>query len=302
MNKVFVLPPNEDWIVDRLVREWNEDNADICVTNPELADVIWLMSDWCWKKIPDVLLKSKKVLTTVHHIVPEKFGEQEKIDFMMRDEITSVYHVPNQYTHNFIRNLTEKTIHIIPYWANQNIWKNSLLESKASLRKKYNIPEDSYVIGSFQRDTESHDLKSPKLEKGPDLLTDFLESLHKKSKRPIHVVLSGWRRQYVINRLKKSNIDYSYFERPSQKIVNDLYQTLDLYPVTARHEGGPQSLIECGLLNIPVVSRPVGIADSVLSSSTINDNVELCIPEVPNVDFLKLPYGYKIYRNLIESM
>jgi hypothetical protein len=27
--KVFVLAPKEDWIVDRFVKEWSEDNPDI---------------------------------------------------------------------------------------------------------------------------------------------------------------------------------------------------------------------------------------------------------------------------------
>ena len=44
MNKVFVLPPSEDWIVDRFVKEWNEDNSDISVSHPKNADVMWLLS------------------------------------------------------------------------------------------------------------------------------------------------------------------------------------------------------------------------------------------------------------------
>ena len=69
--KVFVLAPNEDWIVDRQVKEWNEHNADISVSDPKQADVIWLLADWCFSRLPIELLKSKKVLCTVHHIVPE---------------------------------------------------------------------------------------------------------------------------------------------------------------------------------------------------------------------------------------
>lgn len=46
MNKVYVLPPSEDWIVDRFVKEWNEDNFDISVMHPKDADVIWLLADW----------------------------------------------------------------------------------------------------------------------------------------------------------------------------------------------------------------------------------------------------------------
>ena len=163
------------------------------------------------------------------------------------------------------------------------------------------MPQDSFLVGSFQRDTEGHDLISPKLEKGPDLLADYLEDL--KSKRQnLHVVLAGWRRQYIIERLKQAQISFTYFERPSQETINDLYQTLDLYPVTARCEGGPQSLIECGLLDVPVISRDVGIAKQVLLNHSINDDVSLATPSIPNVEDWKLPKGYYQYRKLIETL
>ncbi len=300
-NKVFVLPPGEGWIVDRFVREWNEDNSDISVNSPYKSDVIWLLSDWCWKKIPLDLLKTKKVLTTVHHIVPEKFGQNEIIDFTQRDAITDAYHVYNESTYDFIRPLTEKPIHMIQYWANQNIWKKT--SEKEELKKKYGLPSDAFLVGSFQRDTEGHDLASPKLEKGPDLLADFI-SLKKISIFPkdLHVVLAGWRRQYIIDRLEKLEIKYTYFERPDHDKVNDLYQCLDLYPVTARTEGGPQSLIECGLLSVPVVSRNVGIARQVLPSYAINDDVSLAIPAIPDVSGWKVPQGYADYRKLICSL
>jgi hypothetical protein len=311
VNRVFVLAPGEDWIVDRFVKEWNEDNADISVTNPQDAEVIWLLADWCaGGMIMGGYCKGKKVITTVHHIVPEKFNTLERYEFAVRDAATTVYHVYNQHTYDFIRPLTKKPIHLIQYWANQRIWRQT--GAQAELRKKHGLPVHGYLIGSFQRDTEGHDLKSPKLEKGPDLFCDFVESVWNmwdqtnernapQPKTP-HVVLAGWRRQYVISRLEKHGVPYTYFERPPQETINELYQTLSVYPVTARQEGGPQSLIECGLLGVPVVSRPVGIAEQVLPPEAINDKVIFAGAAVPNVDSMKLPDGYKAYRDLIQSL
>jgi len=296
---VYVLAPNEDWIVDRFVSEWNQDNADIVVKLPEMADVIWLFADWCYDRLPFTLLQNKKVITTIHHIVPEKFNLSE---FMKRDSITDVYHVPNIHTYNFIKNLTFKRCVLIPYWANQNIWKQT--DTKTALRQKYSIPQDSFVIGSFQRDSEGHNTSLPKLEKGPDLLADAIIKYANTNhfQKPIEVVLGGWRRQYIMSRLKKENVSYRYFEKPDQQTINELYQTLDLYPVTARYEGGPQSLIECGLLNVPVVSRDMGMATQLLPKTSINDDVTLAVPEVPNVHKLILPSGYQDYRNLIQTI
>lgn len=188
-------------------------------------------------------------------------------------------------------------------------------EIKHLLRAKYGLPTDAYLIGSFQRDTEGCDLISPKLEKGPDLFADYAEALKREhdlmSKRcgysalrfP-HVVLAGWRRQYLINRLKTSQVSFSYYELPSQDVLNELYQTLDLYVVTARHEGGPQALIECGLLGVPVISTPVGIAEQVLPPTAIAEahNLMTATPAVPDVENWKLPNGYEPYRRLIKDI
>ena len=53
------------------------------------------------------------------------------------------------------------------FWINQKNWFN--IEDKEFLRDKYQISINDYIVGSFQRDTEGFDLKSPKLIKGPDI-------------------------------------------------------------------------------------------------------------------------------------
>ena len=307
MRKVFVLAPGEDWIVDRFVSEWNIDNSDISVRDPADADVIWLLADWAWTQIPRSVLYGKKVLCTVHHVVPQKFGMRERMDFEFRDRYITAYQVPNKHTEAFIRPLTERPIHVIPYWANQKIWHAT--GTQAELRMKHGLPPaPTYLIGSFQRDTEGAGIYKgvylPKSEKGPDLLADAIITYRDRCAHlfPLKVVLAGWRRQYVMSRLTNAGISCFYFEKPAQETINELYQALNLYPVTARQEGGPQSLVECGLLGVPCVSRDIGIASEVLSPSAINDDVTKAAPEVPNVERLRLPAGYAPFRRLIEAL
>jgi glycosyltransferase involved in cell wall biosynthesis len=304
MRKIYILAPNERWICDRLADEFAQSNKDICVSNPNDADVIWIYADWCFDKLPHYILHSKKVITTIHHIVPEKFTEMDMFKFRVRDSFTKVYHVPNIHTKRIVEQYTKKKVHVIPYWANQNIWRPTA--SKESLRQKYNIKNDSYVIGSFQRDTEGAGITEgkflPKLEKGPDLFCDYVERVFQNTPN-LHVVLAGWRRQYVIERLKKASIPYSYYELPNQACVNELYQILDLYPVLSRVEGGPQSLIECGLTNTPVISRDVGMSSAILPKTAFGgyDKVFSLIPSVPDVSNLILPLGFKPYLELLEN-
>lgn len=301
--KIFIMQPNEGWIVDRFVDEWRQYSGLHTVWNPYDADVIWLLADWCFDQLPISLLRDKIVVTTIHHIVPEKFDDAARSQFALRDSVTDLYHVYNERTLKFISDLTTKPIKLVKYWANQRIWRRTM--STEDAKRSLNIADDLYVIGSFQRDTEGNDLISPKLEKGPDLFVDAVLKI--KQRQPnVFVLLGGWRRQYVISHLKENKVPYMYKEDNdprNQPHVNRMYEALDLYAVTARYEGGPQALLECGLVGVPTVSRPVGIAEQVLSTESINDDVSLAIPHIPIIDkHTFLPHGMTPYIEMFQDV
>ena len=300
--KVFTLAPREDWICDRFSNEWNTNNSDISTENIFEADIVWLIAGWCWNQIPPNLLQEKKVVLTIHHIVSEKFTPDKIAEFIFRDQFIDIYHVPCESAASQIRKLTQKPIFKNPFWANQDIWFE--ISDKAKLREKYNL-SGKYVIGSFQRDTEGSDLVSPKLEKGPDIFCDLVEDMFKE-KPNLHVLLAGWRRQYVINRLISSNIPYSYIELPDLKVVNELYNCLDLYIVAARCEGGPQSIIECALTKTPLISTRVGLATRILSEESIFDKNWNATPNVSHannrIQGLLMPDGFEPFRKMLSEI
>jgi len=302
--KVWALPAEEDWICDRLVSEFVTGNPDIAVGRLEDANIIWLLSDWRWRHVPWDQLSGKTVVTTVHHIVPEKFGPADRRDFEFRDKVTDAYHVYNQRTYDTVRGLTMKPVRLIPYWANGDLFHPSQ-RSKSDVRSELGLPADDFIIGSFQRDTEGRDLRSPKLEKGPDLFCDAVEAWVAQGRsdgRRISVALGGWRRQYVIGRLQAAGIPFCYLERPPIPTLIKMYEAIDLYPVTARHEGGPQALLECGMMGVPVVSRPVGIAEQVLPTCAIHEDVTQAYPMVPRVDRFLIPSGFEAYRSFFQEL
>ena len=272
--KIFLNKANENWVLDRITEEWYSGNGDISTHNINEADIIWIISAWLWKDIPLHLLESKKVVTTIHHVVPNKFDEN---GFKERDVYVDCYHVPNNYTKDFIKNYTNKKIKVISYWANPKLWFNL---NKINCRNEMKLPLDKYLIGSFQRDTEGYDLATPKLEKGPDIFCDMVEKINESN--DIEVVLGGWRRQYIMNRLDNVGIKYHYFELPPFDTINKLYNCLDLYIVGSRYEGGPQSILECALTKTPIISTDVGIANLVLSKNSIYGNEQSEV--TPNVD------------------
>ena len=263
--------------------------------DPSEASVIWLFANWIWRQMSTEILSTKKTAATIHHIDPDKLNTE---DFILRDKFIDAYHVFSEKTiKNFPSDIDKRKIHVVPYWYNENLWVN--IPEKQTLRQKHSIPEDKFVIGSFQRDTEGFDLKTPKLSKGPDTFCDIVEQLNPKP----HIILAGWRRQYIINRLNKANINYSYFEMADFNTLNELYNCLDLYLVTSRQEGGPQAVLECASNKTPILSTDVGFANKTLTESSIlNDSADF-IKKIKSNNFDHTTENYqKIQKFRMENI
>lgn len=264
--KIFLSNLNENWIVDRLKSEWEQYNSEITTNKIRSADIVWIISPWTWKKIPLKHLKNKIVVCTIHHLEDSDFSEKGLKEFYERDKYVDLYHVISENTKIQLQKISRKETVSIPFWLNQKIFFN--MKNKEALRKKYNIPINKFVIGSFQRDTEGNDLKSPKLIKGPDRLIKIYEYFYEKNK-DILILLSGTRRNYIIDQLNKRKINFQYFEMVDFKTLNELYNILDLYIVASRVEGGPQAILECAATKTPIISTDVGLARAILPTESI---------------------------------
>ena len=303
--KIFISNLNESWIIDRMKEEFSNFNPKIVTDNIKNSDIIWIIAPWMWKKIPKKYLKAKTVVCSIHHLEEKDFKGSALKDFYSRDKYVNYYHTISNKSKEEIRKLTPKKIVSIPFWINENIFFS--LEDKSNLRSKYNLPKESLIIGSFQRDTEGKDLKSPKLIKGPDQFVEIVKSFSKKNKNLL-VLLAGYRRQYLIKKLEEENIDYKYIELVDFEILNELYNCLDLYIVSSRIEGGPQAILECGITKTPLISTDVGIATEILSSESIfnMDNFEQAKPNIQvaydNSIKYSLEDGMKKYQNMFEDI
>ena len=275
MKKIFVLKPNENWIVDRIADEFCEYSSHVARTTPFDCDVIWLAAPWCWNQIHPDVLRERRVVCSIHHEVPDKFIGNRAHEFAMRDKIVDHYIVPCDATYDFVSKYTSKPITKIGYWWNKNLWYPPTDVERTEYRRNLGIEEDEYVIGSFQRDTEGGDLATPKLEKGPDVFCDYVKMLSALSEKKIHVLLGGWRRQYVMNRLSVDGIKFTYKELPSTEEIRMMYAVCDVYVSASRFEGGPQCLFEAPAVGTNIISSNVGMAsDCLISKSIINDFYE----------------------------
>jgi hypothetical protein len=301
---VYLNKIKENWIVDRLRKEWYENNQDISTEKIKSTDVIWIIAPWQWKNIRKKYLLNKKVICSIYHIDFTKFSKDEEKDFYLRDKFVSEYHVISQKTKEQVRQMTDKKITSIPFWVNQNIFFE--IKDKNRIKEKYGLDKDKYYIGSFQRDTEGNDLKSPKLIKGPDRFVEIVKSKFLENKK-IEVILTGKRRQYVINELKKLEIPYKYLEMVNFQSLNELYNILDLYIVSSRLEGGPQAIVECGINKTPIISTDVGVASEILSPNSIFNMGNYRSAEA-DIDYayknsirLTIPNGFEKFYQLIQE-
>lgn len=303
--RIYINSANENWVVDRFINEWNQFNYKKSRHFFFKDQIIWLIAPWAWKKIPNYFLKVNKVVCTIHHIDEEKFDYKLQSEFNERDQYVDCYHVISDKTLNQVKKLTNKPIAKIPFWVNQNIWFP--ISTKNELKQKYGFDKETYLIGSFQRDTEGKDLISPKLSKGPDQFLKIAEYLNNKYNN-LEVVLSGKRRNYLIKNLKSMKIPYKYFEMASFTDLNELYNLLDLYIVSSRYEGGPQSILECAITKTPIISTDVGIASEILSRKSIYnmDNFNEATPDIvkayENVQKFKIPFGFENFNKLFEEL
>ena len=270
--KVFLIGDeltsiNVKWICDTLKEEFIKFSNLQIIHKPEDANIIWLLAPWSHRKIQTSLLKTKFVISTIHHIDWNKYDENKEY-YNFINSITNRYHTICPKTYTELSKITNKKIVIGNFWINSEQFFP--ITHRTDLKKKYNIPIDKFILGSFQKDTEGADNTIPKLCKGPDIFINIVKDIYKND-RNIHVLLTGWRRTYIINELKKYNIPFTYLELVQPAVLNELYNCVDLYIVSARVEGGPRSIMECGLAKVPIISTHVGISELLLPKESIYD-------------------------------
>lgn len=272
--KVFLTGGDEiGWAIDedlRLTREAVANLADL--VTPDACDVVH--SVW-WEglmMIPPEELKAKRI---VCHVPGEPFRYLSLPEHRPAVELVGRWVTRTAQAAAQLRSvgiLSES----IPYLVDATTFRplSRQHESVRALRTEWNLPENAYLIGSFQRDTEGSDLVSPKRVKGPDVLLAILSGVAQLG-LPIHVVLAGPRRHWLRERLTEVGIPFTYVGRAvdgddlglnslPRSTLNILYNVLDLYVVASRSEGGPHAVLEAAASGCKIISTPVGTARDLL--------------------------------------
>lgn len=256
--------------------------------------IVHFGSHYMWLNWESSLNKSNKYVVTYFHGKPEDGkAAREQIERFI-DSSKSIDYVVTAATviEKRLQNwgIPKDKIIKIPLGVDTENFSPIGNEEKTELRKKLGIPDDCYVIGSFQKDGVGWgDGMEPKLIKGPDIFVKAMERLSKHFN--IFVLLTGPARGYVKKELERLNIPYLHKYASHYPDLNKYYRVLDAYLVASREEGGPKAILESMASGVPIVSTNVGMAEDVILNR-VNGYI------VPVADHIKLS---NILGELLES-
>ncbi|MFX1385273.1 MAG: glycosyltransferase family 4 protein [Promethearchaeota archaeon] len=236
------------------------------------------------------IAKSNKVVLTWFHI--DKNDKRIKYIPLLNEKL-DLLHTSSEITKNMLIKcgFDKNKIVKIPLGVDLSIFKKYTTERINELKKKYNLPEGKYIIGSFQKDGIGWgEGLEPKLVKGPDILCEVLKKLAKKF--DIHIFLTGPSRGYVKKELEKSQISYTHIFLKDFNEIVDCYNVLDLYLITSRAEGGPKALVEGMATGVPIISSNVGMTPDI-----IKHGINGYIAEIGNVEQI-YEYSCELLKNI----
>lgn len=142
------------------------------------------------------------------------------------------------------------------------------------LREKYNISENSYLIGNIANHTRAKD--------HPVLIETLNELVHDKKIKDIKIVQIG---QFspLTEELKSLVEKYDLGE---YIIYTDFIQDaslfmkqFDVFLMTSSREGGPSSVLEAFYNQVPVVSTSVGVVDEVIDDGINGFSTQIKSPK-----------------------
>lgn len=156
--------------------------------------------------------------------------------------------------------IESKKVFVIPIGINLSFFHFQNMSLRVQLRKKLGIPQNAFVIGSFQKDGQGWGSgMEPKWVKGPDVFYNAIKKIQKEVP-DLMVLLVGPARGYLISVLEHAGVRWMHIPKTPYPEIGRLFTVLDLYIVASRHEGGPKAILESMASGVPLVTTRVGQA------------------------------------------
>tara|TARA_B100000579_G_scaffold437280_1_gene465996 strand:- start:2251 stop:3357 length:1107 start_codon:yes stop_codon:yes gene_type:complete len=298
-SSLFIKPDNHQWVISSISEEYKKIFYQLGINILKESEYYQLKKQAIFylSKYDALFKLDKKKMHRIafpyYHGFPDKHEAFKKCIEALK--LNHDYYSRVQVTNSRIENLILETginknkVFKIPISIDLDIVDIFKDETKEKIRDKYDIPQNAFVIGSFQKDGDGWgNGNKPKLDKGPDILIKILSGL-KKEIPELFVLLSGPSRGYVKNELSKLGIKFMHIYLDKYEEIFLLYKSIDLYLVTSRDEGGPRAILESMACKCPIISSKVGQAVDL-----IDNNINGWLVDVANIEeyIEKIKYVY----------
>lgn len=259
------------WVGDYCVAAIEKSHPGIAavVTSPlGLFDrVVHFGSQFMWRNWLDVLPPSNRYVATIYHGKPEDGPEMARnVDFILANHhrLARVVTAASSMERRLLEwGVPRERLVRVPLGVDVEAFRIPSADERKAARARFGVPEGALCIGSFQKDGVGWgDGLEPKLIKGPDVFVDAVAKLARDF--PVFVLLTGPARGYVRRGLEGHGIPYRHEFLADYRAVAERYRALDLYLMTSREEGGPQSLLESLASGVALVSTRTGMAEDVI--------------------------------------
>lgn len=272
-NRLLLVTDNADWIIDHVaenLRASVPQELRSTVVNRELRDarncvVHFISRDWAWfDGTLDAIHPSNRIIGLWWH------GRLDSLEPDIRAALDRARELRSRFDRMQVTctsgketmlalGVPEGKIVVLPEGIDLKRFPPLRSSSdREQMRGELGVPHDRIVIGCFQKDGQGWgDGFEPKLIKGPDVLADTLERLHRRY--PIFALIPGPSRGYLKRRLDQAGVPYSAPGFVPADSLPRYYHALDIYLSPSRDEGGPAGVLESMASGIPVVSTRAGM-------------------------------------------
>ncbi len=272
-SKLYIQSSNSGWVLDSIKKEMLQvcEDINIPIINERFGYRLANQSIFYTSKyevLEDFKAPKNRIAFPYYHGDPKR----EKKFFKLISSIESNHkfidriQVSQSYIESIVLNtgIDENKVHRIPIGIDINNFPFRNDVDKINFRKEFNIPENAFLVGSFQKDGNGWGRgDEPKLIKGPDIFLETIKALKTKIDN-LTVLLTGPSRGYVKAGLEKLGVSYHHFNLNDYHEISKYYRMLDIYLITSREEGGPRAVFESMASGIPLVTTKVGQAMDVV--------------------------------------
>lgn len=250
-TKLYIVSDKAGWVLDEEAKYLKDIGSTLGYKTRIISKMVWNSSQLVHYTSqfslldPSIYKSRNRISIDYFHGKPEH-GESYKRCFDMiskhKDKISGI-RVSYKKMKGFIEStgINADKVFVVPIGIDTKLFPVQTIESKKAGRERLGIPQNAFVIGSFQKDGMGWDEGyEPKLIKGPDIFLRVINEL-KKDIPNLWVLLSGPSRGYVKRGLEKIGVPYKHQYLQFYKDISELYDVLDLYLIASREEGGPKA-------------------------------------------------------------